>query len=53
MNKQENLPYIYSQKKVDSFREYNLGQIKNSYKLKEWLLQWWENPNYGLLYQST
>jgi hypothetical protein len=50
----ESLPYIFSQKKVESFHyEGNQAPIKTSYKLKHWLTQWWEHPSYGLLYHST
>ena len=48
----ENLPYIFSQKKVESFKfEGNPVQAKNSLKMKEWALNWWQNPKHGLLYQ--
>lgn len=53
LNKQENLPYIFSQKKLSSFRDSNPIQLKSSCKIKEWILQWWEHPKYGLMYHSS
>ena len=52
--KKEELPYIFSQKKVTSFHyEGNLAQNQNSFKMGQWILQWWEQPSYGLFYQTS